>query len=143
MCQNYHAKGKTVCSSNLVIREVIVEQVIKYIRTMLDCEEIIDGVIDRLALEETYNTAQLEKDLNVQRAELKKLLDRQRKQDDDYYSGKIKAERYDRLALKVILMKRKGGPAEDRKLGENRRFRWGLDFQVPGLHGQYFKFIPH
>ncbi|MCR2805404.1 recombinase family protein [Paenibacillus soyae] len=98
MCQNYHAKGKTVCGSNLVIKELVEEQVIKFIRTMLDSEEIIDGIVDRLTLEEIYSTAQLEKDLNVQRVELKKLLDRQKKQDDDYYSGKIKAERYDRLA---------------------------------------------
>lgn len=32
---------------------------------------------------------------------LKKLLERQNKQDDDYYAGRIKAERYDRLAETV------------------------------------------
>jgi len=98
MCQNYHAKGKTVCSSNLVRKELIEEQVLEFIRTMLSSEEIVDGIMDRLTLEDTQSTAQLEKDLNIQRLSLKKLLDRQKKQDDDYYAGRIRAERYDRLA---------------------------------------------
>jgi site-specific DNA recombinase len=98
MCQNYHAKGKTVCSSNLIRKELIEEQVLIFIRTMLGSEEIVDGIMERLIFKDAQSTNQLEKDLNIQRLSLKKLLNRQNKQDDDYYSGKIKAERYDRLA---------------------------------------------
>jgi site-specific DNA recombinase len=98
MCQNYHAKGKTVCGSNLIRKELIEDQVIEFIRTLWGSKEIVAGIMDRLTFEDTQSTAQLEKDLNIQRFSLKKLLERQKKQDDDYYAGRIKAERYDRLA---------------------------------------------
>ncbi|EDW6383953.1 recombinase family protein, partial [Salmonella enterica subsp. enterica] len=47
MCQNYHAKGKTVCGSNLIRKEVVEEQALKFIRLMLDSEEIVDGIMER------------------------------------------------------------------------------------------------
>jgi len=98
MCQNYHSKGKTVCGSNLIRKEVIEEQVLKFIRTMLDSEEIVDGIMERLKGEELQSTALLEKDLNIQKMSLKKLLDKQKKQDSDYYDEKISAVLYNRLS---------------------------------------------
>lgn len=98
MCQNYHAKGKTVCGSNLIRKEVVEEQALKFIRLMLDSEEIVDGIMERLKGEENQSIAQLEKDLNIQRTSLKKLLEKQKKQDSDYYDEKISAALYNRLS---------------------------------------------
>ncbi len=98
MCQNYHAKGKTVCGSNLIRKEVIEEQVLKFIRTVLDSDEIVDGIMDRLKGEESKSTAQLEKDLSIQKMTLKKLLEKQKQQDADYYAKDLTASLYNRLS---------------------------------------------
>lgn len=101
MCQNFHSKGKSVCSSNLVNKELVEGQVLQFIRAVLADESIVDGIMERLRSEETKSTAQLERDLNIQQTSLKKLMDKQKKQDDDYYSNVIKATVYNRLSETV------------------------------------------
>jgi len=54
--------------------------------------------MERFKNEESHSTAQLEKDLSIQRISMKKLLDRQMKQDSDYYEAKINVTRYNRLS---------------------------------------------
>lgn len=101
MCGNYHTKGKAVCSTNLMRKEVIEDQVLDFIRTILSNEDIAEGIMNRLRTEESQSTLKLERDLNLQRNHLKKLLENQRKQDDDYYSGTISAGVYSRLSEKL------------------------------------------
>ncbi|MNW33084.1 hypothetical protein D3C74_100400 [compost metagenome] len=98
MCQNFHTKGKTVCSSNLINKELVEGQVLQFIRTILADDQIVDGIMNRLKSEESRSTAELEKDLNIQKTCLKKLIEKQKKQDADYYEEKIKAELYNRLS---------------------------------------------
>ncbi|MCR8645929.1 hypothetical protein NV379_25165 [Paenibacillus sp. N1-5-1-14] len=66
MCQTYHSKGKTERGSNLIKKELVEEQVLKWIRTMLADEQIVDGIMNRLKREESQGSAELEKDLNIQ-----------------------------------------------------------------------------
>ncbi len=101
MCQNFHTKGTTVCSSNLIKKEVIEEQVLQFIRTMLTEESIVNGIMERLKGEEDRSTEQLQKDLSIQRLSLKKLLEKQKQQDDDYYAKDIIASVYNRLSEAV------------------------------------------
>lgn len=54
--------------------------------------------MNRLKREESQGSAELEKDLNIQQISLKKLLDKQKKQDSDYYAGEIRAALYNRLS---------------------------------------------
>ncbi|WP_253298070.1 recombinase zinc beta ribbon domain-containing protein [Paenibacillus sp. MSJ-34] len=98
MCQTYHSKGKTECGSNLIKKELVEEQVLKWIGTILADEQIVDGIMNRLEREETLGKDELEKDLHIQQTSLKKLLDKQKKQDSDYYAGEIRAALYNRLS---------------------------------------------
>lgn len=101
MCQNFHTKGTTVCGSNLIKKEVIEEQVLRFIRTMLTEETIVNDIMERLKGEEDRSTEQLQKDLSIQRLSLKKLLEKQKQQDDDYYAKKISVSLYNRLSETV------------------------------------------
>lgn len=98
MCQNFHTKGKTVCSSNLINKELVEGQVLQFIKTILAEEQIVDGIMNRLKSDESLSTSELEKDFDIQNTCLKKLIEKQKKQDADYYAEKIRAERYDRLS---------------------------------------------
>lgn len=98
MCQTYHSKGKTECNTNLVGKELVEGQVITFIQTMLGDGAIVDGIMNRLKREETQGSAELEKDLNMQQISLRKLLDKQKKHDTDYYAGEIRAILYNRLS---------------------------------------------
>ncbi|MOA01469.1 hypothetical protein D3C78_1208780 [compost metagenome] len=71
---------------------------LQFIRTILADDQIVDGIMNRLKSEESRSTAELEKDLNIQKTCLKKLIEKQKKQDADYYEEKIKAELYNRLS---------------------------------------------
>jgi site-specific DNA recombinase len=98
ICQKFHSKGKTVCQANSITKDIVEAQVLKYIHTVLAEEQIIDCILERLKSKETQSIAQLEKDLNIQRTSLKKLLAKQKKQDSDYYDGEISASLYNRLS---------------------------------------------
>lgn len=101
MCQTYHAKGKTECGSNLIKKELVEGQVLNYIRTILAEDEIVEGIMARLRGEESQSSSEFEKDLSIQRTSLKKLLEKQLKQDNDYYSNTITAAVYSRISEKL------------------------------------------
>lgn len=71
---------------------------LQFIRTILAEEGIVEGIIDRLKSEKSQSTTALEKDLSIQKTSLKKLMERQKKRNDDYYAEKIKAALYNRLS---------------------------------------------
>lgn len=98
MCQNYHSKGKTACGSNLVKKELVEQQVLGFIRTILSDETIVEEIMIRLKSEDANNILTFEKDLNLQKINLKKIQDKQSKQDSDYYASKISANVYNRLS---------------------------------------------
>lgn len=98
MCQKFHSEGTAGCNSNLIKKEVVEEQVLTWVRTMLADEEIVNEILDRLEAEESAGTGELKKDLNIQQTSLKKLLDQQEKQDADYFAGEIRAALYNRLS---------------------------------------------
>ena len=96
MCQSFHTKGKTVCSSNLINKKLIEGQLLQFIRTILADDQTY-YIMKRLKSEESRGS-ELEKDLEIQKTCLKKLIEKQKKQDADYYEEKIKAELYNRLS---------------------------------------------
>ncbi|MGE7271524.1 recombinase family protein [Brevibacillus panacihumi] len=98
MCQTFHSEGKAGCGSNLIKKEVVEEQVLTWVRTMLADEEIVDEILDRLEAEESIGIGELKKDLSIQQNNLKKLLEQQEKQDADYFAGEIRAALYNRLS---------------------------------------------
>lgn len=74
---------------------------LQFIRTVLTDQSIVDGIMERLRSDETKSVAQLERDLHIQQTSLQKLLEKQRKQDDDYYANAIKEALYNRLSEAV------------------------------------------
>jgi site-specific DNA recombinase len=98
MCQNYHAKGKTACSSNLVRKEIVEEQVLDLIKSILADESIVDRIMSKLMDEESISTAGSKKELNIQMTSMKKLLEKQKKLDADYYSEQLSTATYSRLS---------------------------------------------
>lgn len=100
MCQTFHAKGKTECSANLIRKEVVEEQVIQWIRTMLADEQIVEDIMNRLRREESHGVAVLKKDLDIQQTNLKKLLDWQEELDNKYFCCEINAAQFNRLSTK-------------------------------------------
>ncbi len=67
MCGNYHTKGKSVCGSNVIRKELVEGQVLEFIRTILSNEYIAEGIMNRLRNKEAETTCNLENDLNIQR----------------------------------------------------------------------------
>ncbi|MFF2157183.1 recombinase family protein [Paenibacillus chitinolyticus] len=101
MCQNNHSKGKSVCGSNLMKKEVVEEQVVNAIRFMVNEESIIEGILSKLSDDVSRSTSSLEVDLKLQQAVLKKINEKQSQLDEDYYSKEISASVYSKLTEKL------------------------------------------
>ncbi|MFP4854769.1 hypothetical protein, partial [Paraburkholderia sp. BR14264] len=59
MSQNYHSKGKEVCSSNLIRKELIEEKVLGYINGMISRVDVVNEVIEHLTNEKHADTSGL------------------------------------------------------------------------------------
>ncbi|XEC94047.1 hypothetical protein AB6A23_22305 [Paenibacillus tarimensis] len=69
-----------------------------YGKTVCTTTRLIVPLTHEGAGEETQDTAQLKHDLDIHKLILKKLIARQKKQDNDYYVEKLKAQIYNRLS---------------------------------------------
>ncbi len=59
---------------------------------------IVNGILERLEGEEEKSVVHLQKDLGIQRTGLKKMLEKQRMQEDAYYAKELAASVYNRLS---------------------------------------------
>lgn len=98
MCQAYHSKGKAACSTNLIPKERIEEQVILSIKALLHSESIIDEVLTKLEQDVERNTSELQFTLNLMEKELLKNQNKQKKLDADYFDGTLAVQQYNRLS---------------------------------------------
>ncbi|MDN4093767.1 recombinase family protein [Brevibacillus agri] len=100
MCQNHHSKGKTACGSNLIRKDLIEEKVIQVIKGIVQDKNLINEIITKIEKDRTLDTSELKQNLSIQKRELLKLEDRQKKLDADYFSG-LSPDTYDRLSIQL------------------------------------------
>ena len=65
MCQAYHSKGKTVCSTNLIKKEVVEGKVLNVITELVRNEEIVNSIIEKLDAEKQSDFEPLMKELKI------------------------------------------------------------------------------
>lgn len=101
MCQAYHSKGKSVCSTNLIKKDVVEQKVIKVISELVRDDEIINNIIEKLDAEKQYNLEPLVKELEIYKTKLNSLMNKQTKLDKDYFDDKIEVTNYNRLSINI------------------------------------------
>lgn len=101
MCQNYHAKGKEVCRSNLIKKEMIEKKVLDYINGLIVNADIVNDVLEKITNEKHKDTSELQKQLEAYKKELRQQKEELDRLDNDYFAKKISAESFDRLSVKI------------------------------------------
>lgn len=101
MCQAYHSKGKSACSTNLIKKDIAEQKVLNIISEMVQDDEIVKSVIEKIDNDKQHNFEPLVKELKVYQSKLNSLLDNQAKLDRDYFGNKIEASNYNRLSKNV------------------------------------------
>lgn len=101
MCQNYHSKGKEVCSSNLIRKELIEEKVLGYINGMISRVDVVNEVIEHLTNEKHADTSGLLAQIKANKKELKVLTEELEVIDRDYRNKEITAKTHGRLTKKI------------------------------------------
>lgn len=95
MCQNYHSKGKTACSSNLIKKEIVEEKVIKVIKGLLNNNQVVEELLSKLNDEFSNSVG----DVTDQITRLKSNLNKEKRYLDqikrDYKDGELTARRYE------------------------------------------------
>lgn len=79
MCQAYHSKGKIACSTNLIRKERVEEQVISTIKSLLHSESIIEDVLKEIEHSIKRDTIEIEQTLQLLKTELAKIESRQKR----------------------------------------------------------------
>lgn len=102
MCQQYHNKGKTVCSTNLINRDFIEQKVENIILEALQSEEIINDIIRFEELNSNTSTESLEYELKAIKKEIATNQAKIIKLDDEFLGGILEMtdfnkKRYGRL----------------------------------------------
>lgn len=77
MCQAYHSEGKSVCSTNLIKKDVVEQKVIKVISELVRDDEIINNIIEKLDAEKHNNLEPLVKELEIYKKKLNSLMNKQ------------------------------------------------------------------
>ncbi|QTM98278.1 recombinase family protein [Sediminibacillus dalangtanensis] len=101
MCQNYHTKGREVCSSNLINKEMIEEKVLKTINGLVSNNDIVNEILDKISNDKNTDTLELQKQIWAIKKELIAKQKEQSKIDADYFSNDITAKSYGRLSEKI------------------------------------------
>jgi site-specific DNA recombinase len=101
MCQNYHTKGKEVCRSNLIRKEMVEEMVLDYINGLISKTDIINEILEKISNDKHTNTDQLQmqikaykKELSLQQKELDAI-------DKEYRNKEISAKSFGRLSKAI------------------------------------------
>ncbi|MGG1397632.1 recombinase family protein [Bacillus salipaludis] len=100
MCQAYHSKGKSVCSTNLIKKDIVEQKVLNVISEMVRDEEIVSSIIAKLDIDKMADIQPLQKELKTYQVKLNTLLSGQAKLDKDYFADKIETSLYNRLSIK-------------------------------------------
>ncbi|NRD80039.1 recombinase family protein [Bacillus sp. BRMEA1] len=98
MCQSYHSKGRTACSTNLIKKDVVEQKVLSVISELIQNEEIINKIIQKLDSEKEDTFEPVYKEFEIYQAKLNSLLSKQIKLDSDYFDEKIETQLYNRLS---------------------------------------------
>ena len=91
MCQAYHSKGKTVCSTNLVRKDVVEPKVLSIISEMVRNDNIVTSIINKFTLDKNNDIEPLNKEIMNMDKKLKSLYQKQEKLDRDYFANRIEA----------------------------------------------------
>jgi len=101
MCQNYHTKGREVCSSNLIKKELIEDKVLNSINGLISNDQIINEILEKISNDKNTDTAEMQKQIKALRKELRKQKKEQDTLDEDYSNKHITAKSYGRLPEKI------------------------------------------
>jgi site-specific DNA recombinase len=105
MCQGYHSKGKSYCSSNLIKKEYIEEKLISIIAKLITDIDLVRDIFTEINRGASYKREQAEESLQRIKTEQKKVSTQLNKVDNDYMTEKIDIDSYQRII--GILMERK------------------------------------
>src|SRR5690606_19816381 len=83
MCQAYHSKGKTACSTNLIKKDVVEQKVLNVMSELVRDNDIVNNIIEKLEAEKQNNFEPLIKELDIYQSKLNSLMAKQAKLDKD------------------------------------------------------------
>lgn len=101
MCQAYHTKGKSVCKSNLIKKEIIEPKVLEVIKQIVNNREFVQNLISEIREGNNTLNEDYVKDLKIYKQQLKKAYEKRSKLDNDYFSGDIEVTTYNRLMKRL------------------------------------------
>ena len=101
MCQAYHQKGRSECSSNLIRADWIEQEVLHVLRESVNSMDLVDEVLNKIEEDVSQDKQPLELRYN----ELKLKVENKTKQidslDERYLNGEISSDNYNRLITKA------------------------------------------
>jgi site-specific DNA recombinase len=101
MCQAYHQKGRSECSSNLIRADWIEQEVLHVLRESVNSMDLVDEVLNKIEEDVSLDKQPLELRYN----ELKLQVEKKAKQidslDERYLNGEIGSDNYNRLITKA------------------------------------------
>src|SRR5690606_19701298 len=101
MCQAYHSKGKTACSTNLIKKDVVEQKVLNVMSELVRDNDIVNNIIEKLEAEKQNNFEPLIKELDIYQSKINSLMAKQAKLDKDYFDDKIEIANYNRLSINI------------------------------------------
>ncbi|MGH0555537.1 recombinase family protein [Bacillus pretiosus] len=103
MCQAYHNKGSSVCSTNLIKKDQVEQQVLNVISLLVNENDIVKAVIDELNSDNNKANEVHIAHIKMFKKKLGKVYDKREKLDNDYFEGNIEGSTYNRLMNELQL----------------------------------------
>jgi site-specific DNA recombinase len=101
MCQAYHSKGKSACSTNLIKKDMVEQKVLNVISELVRDDEIVNNIIEKIDAEKENNFEPMVKELEIYQSKLNSLMSKQAKLDKDYFEDKMEITNYNRLSINI------------------------------------------
>jgi site-specific DNA recombinase len=98
MCQAYASKGKTACSSNLIVKEHIENKVVQRIKELVQNEVIVENVLAKIEKQYNEELAGVKNSLLIITRSLEKKKAHLDKLSRDYFEERISAETFNELS---------------------------------------------
>lgn len=98
MCQAYASKGKTACSSNLIVKEHIENKVVQRIKELVQNEVIVENVLAKIEKQYDEELVGAKNSLIIITRNLEKKKAHLDKLSRDYFAEKISAETFNELS---------------------------------------------
>ncbi|QAV11879.1 hypothetical protein EB820_00540 [Brevibacillus agri] len=102
MCQNYHSKGITACSSNLIKKELIEEKVLAGIQGLLTNPQIVENICIALNTEKNEGIEDLQVHLSIAKTELRKVEKLKRDTEGYYLNGDLDVRVYNTTMISAL-----------------------------------------